>query len=143
MRKLSVITAHIVPPPSSGVRSFARRPVRAVYDSLTCLVLVRHAENESEIFVSDDGDAVGAVWIRRAPILIDPRNRGHFLVVTLPRAMAQQKGLAARILDWERYPPTERAMLQDAVDAARRTRERLGGHRAQSSMGHTGRNTFA
>lgn len=140
MRKLSTITAEILPYPAP--RTYARRRVRAVYDSLTCLVLVKHQETETEIFVSDDGDAIGAIWLHRAPILIDPKERGNFLVVTLTRSLAQQKGLAPCILDWDRYTPQERAMLKDAVEVAKRTRDRLSGH-VQPMGWHGGRNVFA
>ena len=56
MRPLSEISAPII---RSTVRSYDRRPVRSAQSSFTCLVLVRHAENEGQILVSDDGDAVG------------------------------------------------------------------------------------
>lgn len=141
MRKLSTITAPILPSPYGRPLSYGRRRVRAVFDSLTCLVLIRHQEEPTQIFVSDDGDAVGAVWLHKSPILIDPKDRGPFLVVTLTRSLAQQKGLSACVLDWERYTPAERVLLKEAVDTAKRTRDRLGG-RIQP-LPFPGRNAFA
>lgn len=141
MRKLSEVTAPILPRLEARPRSFDRRRVRAVFDSLTCIVLVKHQEEPTQLFVSDDGDATGAVWLHKAPILIHPKDRGNFLVVTLTRSLAQQKSLSPRILDWDRYTPDERAMLKDAVDTAKRTRDRLGG-RIQP-LPFPGRNAFA
>lgn len=141
MRKLSEITSHIVPLPA-GPASYSRRRVRAVYDSLTCLVLIKHQEEATQIFVSDDGDAIGAVWLHKAPILIDPKDRGPFLVVTLTRTLAQQKGLSACIIDWERYTPTERALLKDAIEVAKRARMRLGRQR-QTFSRCNGRDHYA
>ena len=142
MRKLSAITASIVPPPI-GQRSFARRRVRAVYDSLTCMCLVRHGESPTEIFVSDDGDVTSAIWLHRAPVLVDPKQRGKFLVVTLSRTLAQQKGLALSIIDRSRFLPEERADLEDAVEAARRTRERMFGRSQNRPTWSGGRNVYA
>lgn len=142
MRKLSTITATILPPPP-GQRTFARRRVRAIFDSLTCLVLVKHAENATQLFVSDDGDAVGAIWLNRATLLVDPKDRGPFLVVTMPRTMAQKKGLAPCIIDWDRYTPGERVMLKDAVETARRSRERMSGRSSNQPTWSGGRNVYA
>jgi hypothetical protein len=141
MRRLSTITARIVPYPAAP-RSFGRRRVRAVFDSLTCIVVVVHQETDTQIFVSDDGDPIGGIWLHRAPVLIDPKDRGPFLVITLTRTLAQQKGLAPRILDWDRYTAEERAMLKDAVETAKRTRDRLSGH-VQPMAWSGGRNVFA
>lgn len=142
MRSLSTITASIVPP-RPGQRSFARRRVQAVYDSLICLVLVKHSESATDLFVSDDGDAVGAIWIHKAPVLVDPKDRGPFLVVTMTRTMAQQKGLAPCILDWDRYTPAERVLLKDAIETARRSRERMSGHSSNRPTWSGGRNVYA
>lgn len=139
MRPLSEISAPII---RSTVRSYDRRPVRSAQSSFTCLVLVKHAESEGQILVSDDGDAVGAIWIPKAPLLIDPKDRGAFLVVTLTHQLATQKRLSAlSILDWDRYTPSERAMLKDAVETARRTRSRLSGY--EEPLPFPGRNAWA
>lgn len=137
MRPLSEISAPII---RSTVRSYDRRPVRSAQSSFTCLVLVRHAENEGQILVSD-GDAVGAIWIPKAPLLIDPKDRGPFLVVTLTHHLATQKRLKVALLDWDRYTPSERLMLKDAVEVARRTRSRLSGF--EEPLPFPGRNAFA
>ena len=138
MRPLSEISAPII---RSTVRSYDRRPVRSAQSSFTCLVLVRHAENEGQILVSDDGDAVGAIWIPKAPLLIDPKDRGPFLVVTLTHHLATQKRQKVALLDWDRYTPSERLMLKDAVEVARRTRSRLSGF--EEPLPFPGRNAFA
>jgi hypothetical protein len=124
-------------------RSFPRRRVRAVYDSLTCLVVIAHQETPTEIFVSDDGDAIGAVWLPKGPILIDPRDRGRFKVITLTRTMAQLNGLAPCILDWDRYTPAERVLLKDAVETAKRSRERMSGQSSNRPTWSGGRNVYA
>lgn len=142
MRSLSTITARIVPQ-HSGQRSFARRRVRAVYDSLICMVLVRHDESPTQLLVSDDGDPIGAIWLHRTPVLVDPKSRGRFLVVTLTRTMAQQKGLSLQIIDRSRFLPEERADLEAAVEAARRTRERMSGRSQNRPTWSGGRNVFA
>lgn len=143
MRKLSEVTAPILPRRLSDVpRSFDRRKVRAVINSLTCLVLVKHGESPTQLFVSDDGDAVGAVWVDRMPVLIDPKDRGPFLVVTMTRTLAQQKGFAPVIRDWDAYTPAERLMLKDAVETAKRNRMRLSGQKTQCAAWRSG-NVFA
>lgn len=140
MRKLSTITAPIIN--RTGPRAFARRQVTSFQNSLTCLVLFKHAESGTQYQVSDDGDAIGAVWIDKSPVLVDPRFPGPFLVVTLTRTMAQQHRFIGCILDWSKYTPEEQCQLKDAVGAAFRARKRLGGVQ-QSSMGYHGRNAFA
>jgi len=124
-------------------RSFPRRRVRAVFDSLTCLVVIAHQETPTEIFVSDDGDAIGAVWLPKGPILIDPRDRGPFKVITLTRTMAQLNGLAPCILDWDRYTPSERVLLKDAVETAKRARARMSGQSSNRPTWSGGRNVYA
>lgn len=136
----TALSSTTTPLPQSQ-RSFPRRRVRAVFDSLTCLVLFKHGENETQLFVSDDGDAIGAVWIHKAPLLVDPRDRGPFLVVTLPRTLAQQKGLSLCLIDRERFTREERADLEDAVATAARSRKRMSGR--EEPLPFPGRNAFA
>ena len=138
MRPLSEISAPII---RSTVRSYARRPRRSMQSSFTCLVLVKHAENDGQIFVSDDGDPVGAAWLSKAPLLIDPKDRGPFLVVTITHQLATEKRLRVALFDWDRYTPAERALLKDAVETARRTRSRLS--RFEEPLPFPGRNAFA
>ncbi len=125
MRKLSEITRRIVPI-SELAQPNARRQVRSVFNSLTCLVLVKHAENEGQIQVSDDGDAVGAVWINRSPVMIDWRDFGKFIVVQMTHQMAREKNLKVlKLFDTEKMLPEERAQFRAAAEAASRTRQRL------------------
>ena len=144
MRSLRSITTPIIA--TARARSFARRPVRAVYDSLTVLCLFKHDENDTQLYVSHNDDPLCAVWIRKQPLLIDPKFCGRFVVITLTKALATEKGLNGfHRLDFDKYIPEERAHLEAAVEAAHRARTR---HRAaagytQSTMGSTGRNTFA
>jgi hypothetical protein len=146
-------TSSIVPP-LTGQRSFPRRRVRAVFDiprrrvravfdSLITLVLVKHDESETQLQVSDDGDPIGAVWIHRTPVLVDPKNRGRFLVVTLTRTLAQQKGLSLRLLDRARFLPEERADLEDAIATAARSRRRMTGQSDNRPTWSGGRNVYA
>lgn len=130
----------IVPFPPSQ-RSFPRRRVRAMFDSLTCLVLFKHGENATQLFVSDDADPVGAIWLHRAPLLVERKDRGRFLVVTLTRTLAQQKGIALRIIDRARFTPEERSDLEDAIATAARARKRLSGR--EDALPFPGRNAFA
>lgn len=143
MRPLSEISAPII---RSTVRSYDRRPVRAVYDSLTVLCLLKHDETETQLFVSHNDDPLCAVWIKKQPLLIDPRFSGRFVVVTMTKQMAQEKRLAVfPILDFDKYLPEERKQLQAAIDAAyrARTRHRSAAGYTTSSMGHMGRNSYA
>ena len=143
MRPLSQISAPLLPTRNDSPRSYARRRVQAVHSSLTVLCLFKHDESPTEIFVSHNDDPLCAVWIRKQPLLIDPRFSGRFVVITLPNGLAQQKQLAVfPILDFDRYLPEERKQLQAAIDAAYRARQRHRGMQ-QSSMGYMGRNAFA
>lgn len=145
MRPLYEITAPLL------ARSFERdlrqrsagRRRGVVSDTLTALMLVKHQESPTQLFVSTDGDAVGAVWIPKQPVLLDPKDRGPFLVVTLTRTLAQQKRLSPRIIDREPYTPSERAMLQDAIEAAARKRERLSGQSNNRPTWSGGRHVYA
>lgn len=126
MRKLSEVTAQILYP--SQARSFGRRPIDTRHSGLTALVLFKHDETETQLFVSDDGDAVGAVWIKKSPVLVEAKDRGRFLVVTMLEIEARQKGLSPySILNWESFTQDERAQLKDAILSAKRTRDRLSG----------------
>lgn len=142
MRKLSEISAPILPSQPGRVPS-ERRRVRAVFDSLTAMVLFKHGENETQLFVSDDDDATGAVWIPKQPVLLDTKDRGRFLVVTMTRTAAQRHGFALRILDRNRYLPEERAMLDDAVEVARNKRFRFSGQSNNRPTWSGGRHVYA
>lgn len=143
MRKLAEISAPLLPTRNDSPRSYARRRVQAVHSSLTVLCLFKHDETESQLYVSHNDDPLCAVWIKKQPLLIDPRFPGRFVVITLPNTLAQQKQLSVfPILDFDRYLPEERKQLQAAIDAAYRARQRHRGVQ-QSSMGYMGRNSFA
>lgn len=143
MRPLSEISAPLLPTRTDSPRSYARRRRERVTSGLTVLALFKHDENATEIFVSHNDDPLCAVWIRKQPLLIDPRFAGRFVVITLTHTLAQQKQLAAfPILDFDRYLPEERKQLQAAIDAAYRARQRATGQRDRCASYH-GRNYFA
>lgn len=142
MRTLHQITRPILPA-SPGARSFGRREVRPQSSGMTCIVLFKHDENASQLYISDDGDATSAVWINRAPVYVEPKDRGRFLVVTMPERMLREKNLSTySIFDWDRYLPEEKLLLKDAVECASRARKRLCGYRPQRSRCN-GRDHFA
>lgn len=131
MRKLSEITTNIIPM-LPGPKTFGRRPLRSFAGQLTTMVLFRHDDQAAMISVSPDDDAVGAVWIQKGMVTIDPKDRGRFLVVTMSQTMVQQHNLGRFfLLDFENYLPEERAMLRDAVESAARSRKRINGQRAE------------
>lgn len=142
MRTLSEITSTILPAVAPGVRSFGRRQVRPS-SGMTCIVLFKHDESASQLYISDNGDATSAVWINRAPVYVEPKDRGRFLVVTMPEHMLREKNLSPySIFDWDRYTPDERAMLKEAVECAARSRKRLSGYREPHSR-CAGRDAYA
>ena len=61
--------------------------------------------------------------------------------VTLTHQLASQKHLRVALLDWDRYTDSERTLLKDAVETARRTRSRLSGF--EDALPFPGRNAFA
>lgn len=143
MRTLSEISAPLLPRRDEGARSYARRKVRAVHDSLTVLCLFNHDETDTQLYVSHNDDPLCAVWIRKQPLLIDPRFAGRFVVITIPNQLAREKSLAVfPILDFAKYLPHERKQLQAAIDAAYRARQRASGQRDRCASYH-GRNYFA
>lgn len=141
MRSPATTSPTVVPFPMPA-QSFGRRPLASVAGQLTCLVLFKHRETDAMVSVSDDGDAVGAVWIPKAMMTIDPKDRGPFLVVVISLPLTRQHNLAEyKILDRDRYAPEERAMLKDAVECAKRSRQRLSGQ--QSFNRCNGRDHYA
>lgn len=143
MRKLQKINAPIQPYIVRNAPSYERRRVRAVFDSLTAVVLFRHGESETELFVSDQDDATAAIWIPKRPVLLDPKERGRFLVVTMTRTDANRFRFFPKIIDWDRYVPEERVMLTDAVECAKRIRFRMSGQSSNRPTWSGGRNVFA
>jgi hypothetical protein len=146
MRKLSEITTSILPPAPAG-RSYPRRPVKAFYAGITCLALVNHQESASKkaLYVSDDGDVLNAVWVPKALLGLDKKDRGRFLVATVSKAFADRKQLdfGRFKAEWaERLLPDERAQFDDAQQVAKLSRQRFRGD-ATSRLSHFGRNEFA
>jgi hypothetical protein len=123
-------TSTIVPFPAAS-RSFGRRPLPSFFAGLTCLVLIVHQENEAKtaLFVSDDGDAVGAVWVPRAMLVVDPVDRGRIMVATLSQALANQKGLRPNLVDAAHLRDGEAELLTNAEAVAARTRNSMRGYR--------------
>lgn len=144
MRSLDKITAPIIN--NARPRQYARGlSARQVINSLTCLCLFKHAQNETQIFVSHNDDPLCAVWIKKHPVLLDHRFTGRFVVLTLTHEEAREKKLAHMpILDFDKYTPDERKQLQDAIDAAYRARQRNGGQQRSGNVcTYHGRNYFA
>jgi hypothetical protein len=143
MRKLSEITTSILPAAPAG-RCYDRRPLPRSFAAFTCVVLIKHQESKSKkaLFVSTDGDAVGAVWVPKAMLGIDPVDRGRFIVATLSKAFAGEKRLDVGHVSHDRLTPQESAQLHAAEELAKRTRQRMNGYRS-STLSHFGRNEFA
>lgn len=143
MRPLSSITTPIVNnarPRYSGRGLTSRQAI----NSLTCLALFKHDENETQIFVSHNDDPLCAVWIKKHPVLLDHRFTGRFVVITLTHEEAREKKLSyGPILDFDKYTPDERKDLQAAIDAAFRARQRARGDSRGNACTYHGRNYFA
>jgi hypothetical protein len=141
MRK-SPAPSTVLPFPAPPARSFGRRPIAPIFGHLTCLVLVKHHETEKALFVSDDGDPIGAVWVPKAMLVIEPGDRGRFIVATVSKTFAEQKRLYPRFIDRARFCIEEIASLEAAESLAARKRNRLRNYR--EPMGWSGgRNVFA
>lgn len=110
--------------------SHERRQIRSVFNSLTCLAVFKHDESETQLYVSHNDDPLEAVWIKKNPLLLDPRFTGRFLVITLTQQLAREKNLVSPILNLEKYLPEEREEIREAIDAAYRARQR---HRGGTS----------
>lgn len=126
MRKLSEITSTILPFPAA-TRSFGRRPLPSFFAGLTCLVLVKHQETEKAVFVSDDADVIGAVWVPRAWLTIDTKDRGRILVATMSKEIARQKGLRISMFDPAHLREGEADLVTEAEASAAETRNRMRG----------------
>ena len=115
-------------------RSFGRRPLSSFSDGLTALVLIKHRQNEAgtALLVSDDADPVGAVWMPKAMLVIDPTDRGRILVATMSKAFAAQKGLRISLFNPAYLLPGEADVLTEAEATAAIARNRMRGHRSFS-----------
>lgn len=142
MSKSPATTSTIVRFPAEA-RSFGRRPLSSFFDGLTVLVLIKHRQNEAgtALLVSDDADPVGAVWVPKAMLVIDPTDRGRILVATMSKAFAAQKGLRISLFNPAYLLPGEADVLTEAEATAAIARNRMRGHRQFSRC--NGRDHYA
>lgn len=140
MRKLSTITAPILPFPTSA-HATDRRPLASFWAGLTCMALVKLHETDSAVKVSDDGHPAHFVWLPKAMLTIAKEDRGPFIVVTMSNVFAARKRLQIRFIDPARFSDDEQAQLADAVATAARARNALRNYR--DPLPFPGRNAFA
>jgi hypothetical protein len=133
-------TSSIIAFPAAS-RSFGRRPLPSFFAGLTALVLIKHKETEKALFVSDDADVVGAVWVPRAMLVVDPTDRGRIIVATMSQAFARQKGLRPTLVDPAHLRAGEAELLTSAEAVAARTRNSMRGYRTFSRC--NGRDSYA
>jgi hypothetical protein len=119
---------------------YDRRPVGRIAHDLTCLSLCVHHETEKAFLVSDCVDIKRAVWCPKALLTLDPSFHGEFIVATMSKRLAEQKGLWPRAIHILGWPESRVIALVDAERAAARKRNHLRGHIGQ--LGYT-RNVFA
>ncbi len=55
------------------------------------ITVMRHAETEKAILISDDGERKNAVWVPKQHIEIDEGQAGH-VTITMPEWLALDKG---------------------------------------------------
>lgn len=134
-------TSNIVPHPVLAA-CYGRRRLNPGFGDLTCLVLVRHGETAKALLVSDTGDRSKAVWCPKALLAIENSCRFGFLVATLSKRFAEQKGLAPRFIDDDGFSDETKIALDDASRRAARKRNLLRGHRAPMSR-HQNGNIYA
>jgi hypothetical protein len=58
---------------------------------LVDIAVVRHAETEKAILISDTGDKKDAVWVPKSQVEIE--DDGQTITVTMPEWLAKDKGL--------------------------------------------------
>lgn len=58
---------------------------------LVDITVMRHAETEKAIMISDDGDRKNAKWVPKQHLEIDEGQAGH-VIVTMPEWLALDKG---------------------------------------------------
>jgi len=123
--------------------SFPRRLLAPIPGNLTCLVLIKHMATEKAVKVSDNGDQSKAVWCARSMLILDPVERGIFLVATLPKLVAQKNNLHPRFIDAEKlgFTPEQVEQLAEAESLAARKRNQLRNYR--DPLPFPGRNAFA
>lgn len=131
-------------PPRASTRalSFPRRALAPIPGNLTCLVLIRHFETPTALLVSDDGDAAKAVWLPKSMLILEPGDRGEFIVATLPKIIAERKRLYPRSIDHaSEWGELRLRLLVEAQSLAARNRNRLRNFR--DPLPFPGRNMFA
>lgn len=145
MRKPQPSNVLTFPPRASGrALSFPRRTLAPIPGPMTCLVLVKHGETEKALLVSDHGEGMKAVWFPKSMLIIDPASKGTFLVATMAKHFAEQKGLSPfAFLDPESgiWSAQQVEEMNAAKVLAARNRNRLRNYR--EPMGYMGRNYFA
>lgn len=60
---------------------------------LTDIAVIRHAETERAILVSETGNKDDAVWLPKSQVEIENDGYKNFVTVTLPEWLAAEKGL--------------------------------------------------
>ena len=123
--------------------SYPRRTLAPIPGNLTCLVLIRHMASQKAVKVSDNGDQSKAVWCPRSMLMLDPADRGIFLVATLPKFVAEKNNLHPRFIDAEKLGLTiqQAVQLAEAESLAARKRNQLRKYR--DPLPFPGRNAFA
>lgn len=139
MSEYRVKTARIIPFPAHQP-SYNRRRLNPLFGNLTCLVLVKHGETEKALLVSDNGDRSRAAWCPKALLSIELAAGHGFIVATMSKRFAEQKGLYPRFIDPEGLTDEAITALDDASRRAARKRNLLRGH--QDSLPYS-RNVFA
>jgi len=75
-----------------GERGDGAEPMGMKSDLVDVAVL-RIAETEKAILVSDDGEREGAVWLPKSQVEIENGGLANHVTVTLPEWLARDKGL--------------------------------------------------
>lgn len=122
---------------------YPRRSLAPLPGNMTCMVLVQHGESDKALFVSACGDFSKAVWCPKAMLIVEPNARENFIVATMPKIVAEQKGLSPYAsIDESWLSPQALDALNEAKGIAARNRNRL--RRYKGPMGWSGgRNVFA
>jgi hypothetical protein len=134
-------SADIVRFPARPSVSYPRRTLAPIPGNMTCLVLIKHGETAKALLVSDNGDQSRARWCPKSMLIIEPGDRGKFLVATMPKLIAEQRSFYPRPIDREAFTETQLRLLCEAESLAARNRNRLRNH--QGSLPYPGRNAFA
>ena len=121
----------IVPFPTVRI-SYGRRPIVSSCQGVTCLVLIRHAETEKALKVSDTGDATKAVWIPKLMVAIEQPSERGIMVATMSKVFAEQKNLHPRFIDLALFNEATAEVLREAIARAARKRNLYRGHREGS-----------